>query len=230
MLFPGIFIFCKEDACLPHTNVSVQSSARRDFLRRFFHDLATPLSAVSLHLEGADRRIRRGINPGDALAIARKELGRAFDLFDRGREFLLEDPGGAEAFDFDSLVGEVAGAYPGVRMSGRTGARVSGDRAALAGALSALIVNAVEAAGANSVLVSVERGGGSVRARIENPGRLSTESPDTLFSPRAAGAGKSWGMGLCRASVAAGDAGGTVRLEQKENRVLATLELPEETR
>jgi hypothetical protein len=37
-------------------------------------------------------------------------------------------------------------------------------------------------------------------------------------------------MGLCRASVAAGDAGGAVRLEQKENRVLATLELPEETR
>lgn len=209
---------------------SVHSPARRDFLRRFFHDLATPLSAVSLHLEGADRRVRRGMDPADALAVARTELAKAFDLFDRGRDFLLENPGGAETLDFDAVVGEAAGAHPGVQMSGRTGARVSGDRAALSGALSALIVNAVEAAGAGSVLVSVERGGGSVRARVENPGRLGTENPDTLFSPKAAGAGKTWGMGLCRASVAAGDAGGSVRLEQKESRVLATLELPEETR
>ena len=66
--------------------------ARREFLKRFFHDLATPLSAVSLHLEGADRRARRGADPSDALAVARTELGKAFDLFDRGREFLLETP------------------------------------------------------------------------------------------------------------------------------------------
>jgi signal transduction histidine kinase len=215
---------------LPHTSDSAQSPARRDFLRRFFHDLATPLSAVSLHLDGADRRVRRGMDPTDALTVARTELGKAFDLFDRGRDFLLEDSGGAEAFDFDGLVGEAAGAHPGVRVEGRTGARVSGDRSALSGALSALIVNAVEAAGAGSVLVSVERNGGSVRARVENPGQLGTENPDTLFSPKAAGAGKIWGMGLCRASVAAGDAGGAVRIEQKESRVLATLELPEETR
>ena len=57
---------------------------RREFLKRFFHDLATPLSAVSLHLEGADRRARRGADPSDALAVARTELGKAFDLFDAG--------------------------------------------------------------------------------------------------------------------------------------------------
>lgn len=58
-------------------------------LRKFFHDLATPLSAVSLHMERASRLCSRGEDPTDALSMARRELERAFDLFDRGREALL---------------------------------------------------------------------------------------------------------------------------------------------
>jgi hypothetical protein len=58
-------------------------------LRKFFHDLATPLSAVSLHMERASRLCTRGEDPTDALSTARRELERAFDLFDRGREALL---------------------------------------------------------------------------------------------------------------------------------------------
>ena len=59
-------------------------------LRRFFHDVATPLSGVSLHLERAVRLHARGEDPGDALATARKELDRAFALFERGRAELLK--------------------------------------------------------------------------------------------------------------------------------------------
>jgi hypothetical protein len=58
-------------------------------LRRFLHDLATPLSAVGLHLERAHRLSGRGEDPTEALAVARQELDRAFDLFERGRETLL---------------------------------------------------------------------------------------------------------------------------------------------
>jgi len=58
-------------------------------LRRFFHDLATPLSAVSLHLERALRLADRGEDPADALRTAREQLDRAFDLLERGREELL---------------------------------------------------------------------------------------------------------------------------------------------
>ena len=61
-------------------------------LRRFFHDLATPLSGVSLHLERASRLSARGEDPADALSTARRELDRAFDLFERGREALLSRP------------------------------------------------------------------------------------------------------------------------------------------
>ena len=68
---------------------SAKSEAPLD-LRRFFHDLATPLSGASLHLERASRLIARGEDPEEALATARRELHRAFDLFERGRAELLK--------------------------------------------------------------------------------------------------------------------------------------------
>jgi hypothetical protein len=58
-------------------------------LRRFFHDVATPLSAVSLHLERAFRLAQKGEDPSEALATARRELDRAFALFEKGRESLV---------------------------------------------------------------------------------------------------------------------------------------------
>jgi signal transduction histidine kinase len=58
-------------------------------LQRFFHDLATPLSAVSLHLERACRLSDRGEDPTEALSVARRELERTFELFERARDSLL---------------------------------------------------------------------------------------------------------------------------------------------
>ena len=94
----------KKDADLAYKQALSAESVHRDFLRRFLHDLATPLSAVSLHLEAADRRARRGADPSESLAIAKEEISRAFDLFDRGRELLLFEPSPDETFSFDELV------------------------------------------------------------------------------------------------------------------------------
>ena len=209
---------------------SAAAGARRDFLRRFFHDLATPLSAVSLHLEGADRRARRGADPSESLAIARAELAKAFELFDRGREFLLEASGPAEPFAFDEFVDETVrfdGARE-IRIEGKTGGRVRADRRRLADALTALLANALECSDGAPVTVVREREGNRLRVRIENPGRLPADNPDVLFSPRAAGPGKNWGMGLARARLHAADAGGAVTIAQADQRVVATLDLPEE--
>ena len=60
-----------------------------DYLRRFFHDVATPLSAVALHLEVANRRLQRGEDPAGAMGTARTELERALRLFESGREALI---------------------------------------------------------------------------------------------------------------------------------------------
>lgn len=58
-------------------------------LRQFFHDLATPLSGLGLHLERASRLAARGEDPSEALGVAKRELERAFQLFEKGREELL---------------------------------------------------------------------------------------------------------------------------------------------
>ncbi|MGE5414411.1 MAG: hypothetical protein ACM3NW_09570 [Syntrophomonadaceae bacterium] len=58
-------------------------------LRRFFHDLATPLSGASLHLERATRLLARGEDASEALAMVRQQLERAFELFERGRAELV---------------------------------------------------------------------------------------------------------------------------------------------
>lgn len=204
--------------------------ARREFLKRFFHDLATPLSAVSLHLEGADRRARRGADPAEALAVARTELSKAFDLFDRGREFLLEAPETSGSVPFDEAVGAAAGNHPGVRVEGETGAAVRGNGTTVRSVVAALIVNAVEASKAEAVRIRLGRDGSRVQVVVENPGRLPTDNPEALFSPRAAREGRNWGMGLPLARVGASDLGGTIRLEQNGDGVRATLDLPEETR
>jgi len=62
-------------------------------LRRFFHDLATPLSGLGLHLERAARLAARGEDPSEALGVAKRELERAFQLFEKGREELLSRGG-----------------------------------------------------------------------------------------------------------------------------------------
>jgi hypothetical protein len=61
----------------------------RAALERFFHDLATPLSGMSLHLELAARTAARGEDPSEALATARRELEKALTLFEQGRSALL---------------------------------------------------------------------------------------------------------------------------------------------
>src|SRR6185295_15569945 len=168
-------------------------SAHRDFLRRFLHDVATPLSAVSLHLEAADRRLRRGADASESLAIARAEIGRAFDLFDRSRELLLFEPSEEESVSFDALVsGAAARCGAGeAALEGSTGGVVRTDPRALTEAVEALLFNALEASPGSPVSLALSRNGGSLVLRIENGGRLSGD-PETLFSPRVAGAGKSW--------------------------------------
>lgn len=194
------------------------------------HDLATPLSAVSLHLEAADRRVRRGTDPSESLAIARAEIARAFDLFDRGRELLLFEPSRDEPVAFDELVrSAVSGSgAPEAKLQGKTGGFVRGDRQALADALLALLANALEASPPSAVSVAVDRSTGGLEVRVENPGRLPAGDPDSLFSPRVAAPGKTWGMGLARARVLCAAAGGTVRLEQAGERIAATIRIPEE--
>lgn len=214
------------DLTLPQDGPDV--IARRQFLRTFLHDLATPLSAVSLHLEGANRRLLRGDDPSESLGIARSELARAFELFEQGRELLLAQSATPEAFLFDEWVERTARglAADRVRIEGTTEGRVAGDQSKLDEALTALIVNALESEAPLSIFR--ERRNGRLHVRIENRALLPADDPEKLFAPRSTRSGKNWGMGLARARLFAADAGGAVRLTQDGDRVVAILDLPEE--
>src|SRR5687767_10438052 len=170
----------QRDADLTSAPEGPEVTARRQFLRTFLHDLATPLSAVSLHLEGANRRLRRGDDPAESLDIARAELSRAFELFEQGRELLLSRPSTRETFLFDDWVESAARdlATEAVRIEGRTDGKVAGDRAKLAEALSALLVNALESESPLSILR--ERRDGRLQVRIENRGLLPSDDPEKL--------------------------------------------------
>ena len=221
----------KNDAGLAETRRMSIYSAHRDFLRRFLHDLATPLSAVSLHLEAADRRVRRGADPSESLAVARAEIARAFDLFDRGRELLLLETAADESVPFDELVSsavEGSGARE-ARVAGKTGGFVRGDRRALGDMLLAVLANALEASPAGALSVALDRASGELEVRVENPGKLPAGDPETLFSPRVAAPGKTWGMGLARARLLCAASGGTIRVEQSGDRVATTVRIPEAT-
>lgn len=226
---PLVPVVCStKDADLTSPPNGPEVSARRQFLRAFLHDLATPLSAVSLHLEGANRRLLRGDDPSEPLDIARAELVRAFDLFEQGRELLLSQPSRREVFLFDDWVESATRELvtDGLRIEGRTEGRVAGDRSKLSEALSALLVNALESQSPLSIVRG--RRDGRLHVRIENQGLLPADDPEKLFAPRSSGAGKNWGMGLARARLYAADAHGAVRLTQDGDRVVAVLELPEE--
>ena len=58
-------------------------------LHAFLRDVSTPLSAVALHLETASRRLSRGEDPAKWIGVAKKELGKALDMFERGRTQIL---------------------------------------------------------------------------------------------------------------------------------------------
>ena len=211
----------------PDSNSS-RDSRRKEFLRTFLHDLATPLSAVSLHLEGANRRLARGEDPAESLGVARAELGRAFDLFERGRDLLLSEPRDTRTFAFDGWVSSTLEslADDGVVIRGSTGGRILGDPERLSEALSCLVVNAIEHASSPPVMIFCERANDHLRVRIENAGMLPAEA-ERLFAPRSAAAGKNWGMGLSRARLYAADAGGEVGLSQNGETVTAILTFPE---
>jgi hypothetical protein len=97
--------------------------SEEESLHAFLRDVSTPLSAVALHLETASRRLSRGEDPAKSIGVAKKELGKALDMFERGRTQILtgqhppaRPPRGANTRDRDpknasrmSLASEIAG-------------------------------------------------------------------------------------------------------------------------
>ena len=196
---------------------------RLELVARAEHELRGPVAVVSLAVE----RMRR--EPGG------RRCARALDSELERLRAGLDDLAAARAgrrllgrmrrTDLESLVRSGLDAWrPALREEGRPvrldwragRAAVRADRGRLAQALGNVVANAAEH-GEGPVELRAERTGGVVRVEVLNRAAGERRRP-----------GRGRGRGLRIASDAARDAGGSLRLTSRADRVVAALELPED--
>jgi signal transduction histidine kinase len=192
----------------------------REFSSNVSHQLRTPLTALRLRLEEAERDEDRAV-VAQELAAAVREADRleatVADLLAYAR---AESAGRREAIDLGAVVAEhVAAWQPVVRRAGRTlalersggGATVSASRGTVGQVLDVLLDNAVRHGdGAIRVAVSGEPGWNAVVVADEGAG-VAHEQRATVFE-RGASTGDGTGIGLHLARALAVADGGTLRL------------------
>jgi len=187
--------------------IAERQQAERDALAEVAHELAAPLTVVAGELRQLatarpdDPRVRAAREAADELlhtsqdllTLARGELDRAPDL---------------SVVDLAEVARGVVGAYPGVAFAADgADARVFAQPDRLRQVARNLVRNAVQAAGAERVRVTVE-GGTEVRLRVEDDGPGMTPEAlaqvfDRYVSGRAGGAGV--GLTVARRIVASFD-------------------------
>ena len=176
--------------------IAERQQAERDALAEVAHELAAPLTVVAGALRPLatarpdDLRVRAAQEAADELlhtsqdllTLARGELDRAPDL---------------SVVDLAEVVRGVAVAYPGVAFAADgVDARVFAQPDRLRQVVRNLVRNAVQAAGAARVRVSVE-GGPEVRLRVEDDGPgLTPEALARVFDRYVSGRAGGVGVGL----------------------------------
>jgi len=174
-----------------------RQQAERDALAEVAHELAAPLTVVAGELQQLagerpdDPRVRAAHvaadellhTSQDLLTLARGELDRAPDL---------------SVVDVAEIARGVADAYPGVAFDHRgDDTRVFAHPDRLRQVVRNLVRNAVQAAGAEGVRVSVIGGGDAVRLRVEDDGPgMAPEVLDRVFDRYVSGRPGGVGVGL----------------------------------
>jgi signal transduction histidine kinase len=176
--------------------IAERQQAERDALAEVAHELAAPLTVVAGELRQLanarpdDPRVRGAQEAADELlhtsqdllTLARGELDRAPDL---------------SVVDLAEVARGVTGAYPGVAFAADgADARVFAQPDRLRQVARNLVRNAVQAAGAERVRVSVE-GGPEVRLRVDDDGPgMAPEALERVFDRYVSGRSGGVGVGL----------------------------------
>lgn len=190
-------------------------SAMGEMSARLAHQLRTPLAAALLY---ASRLAEGGLDAttaqrlGDRIQARLRHLERLIaDML----AFARGDGAGAERIAVDALLDEIVRAAepqraPGARLEcadASGGAALRGQRELLASALTNLVVNALQAAGAGGfVRIEAGRADGRVRIAIRDdgpgiPAELAERIFEPFFTTRSGGTGL--GLAVARAVVAA---------------------------
>ncbi len=150
-------------------NIRKRQQAERASLAEIAHELAAPLTLVAGHLESL-----RAAHPGDsrleaAQGAANELLYTSKDLLTLGRGE-LERSLDLQLMDLVSVARQIAREYPGVRLGLLEHSEIAGSPERLAQLVRNLVRNAVQAAGAEAVMLEVRANPGEVLLSVQDNG------------------------------------------------------------
>lgn len=214
------------------------------FVRRFRHEISTPLSGAALHLEVAARRLQKegGFDREavlENLRVSQQALENASQMLDWIGEFSKGEDALPEELVLGAIVAQ--GAEPFRADLGRRGLSLElpstnsdgprwfGSAHELAEVVSELTANAFQHGRApGAVRWSIASAGEDPVIVCESPGRLPDGDPEHLFGSAKGSESTGRGFGLLRARRLAQSNGADLVLAQAGDDVRATLRfLPE---
>jgi signal transduction histidine kinase len=218
-----------------------RGEAMKAFLRRFRHEISTPLSGANLHLEVALRRMQKG--GGFDLAAVVENLRTCQQSLESAAEMLeliaeaarQEAEGPAEFSLLESLERAAAPLRNEARSRGlmldlpdpAAGPAWFGSAREVESVFSELTRNAVlHSSPPGTIRWTVEDGRGETVLVCRSPGRLPPGDPEHLFGVAKGAASTGRGFGLLRARRAIQSNGGELTFSQEGDDVCAALRFP----
>jgi two-component system sensor histidine kinase HydH len=205
------------------------------------HEVKNPLTALSLHVQLVDERLRDAGVAGsisDLLGVVKGELQRLNGVLERFRSFANLDKLMLSPTDVPALLGEITrliqpqaegqGVVLRLEQNGARPPRVTLDADKFRQAVLNLVVNALEAmpGGGELTLATLAREGGvEVEVRDTGPG-IPEEVRENLFRPYVSTKGRGTGIGLPLAEKLIGQHGGRITYETGPRGTTFRMSLP----
>lgn len=221
-----------------------RGEAMKRFVRRFRHEISTPLSGAALHLEVAARRLQK--NDGfdrsavlENLRVSQQALESASQMLDWIGEFARADDSVPSAVDLAAVVAGAAEPFRedlrrrglGLEIPAGTGGPAwFGSAHELSEVVSEITANAFQHASTPGVVRwTVSGDNGAPVLACESPGALPAGDPEHLFGAAKGAESAGRGFGLLRARRLAQSNGADLTLAQAGPNVRASLRFLPET-
>lgn len=200
-------------------------AAMGEMAAQLAHQLRTPLAAALLYAGNLELP---GLPEANRIAIAQKTVARLKHLEHLIQDMLLFARGevlGRETFSVADLLTDLASTFEplakqqqiSLDVRAQTDCNVTGNRKALAGALTNLLENAMQAVGSGGrVVIGAERRGNQLALIVGDNGRgMSPEVAVRLFEPFFTTRSDGTGLGLAIARGVARAHGGNIEVDSQ---------------
>ncbi|MGH9443306.1 MAG: sensor histidine kinase, partial [Thermoanaerobaculia bacterium] len=215
-----------------------RGEALKSFLRRFRHEIATPLSGANLHLEVALRRLQK---PGgfdlaavvENLRTCQQSLETASRMLELIGEVSHEESVEASEFSMRDALARAADSFRAAAKerdlqlelpAPGPGPRWYGSSREFELAVAEITNNAVShSSGPGSIRWSIEQRPSEILVTCRSSGRIPVGDPEHLFGSARREGSPGSGFGLLRARRAVQGSGGELTLRQEDGEVCAVL-------